>query len=67
MKQVSLKTTNKKKLELKKTAIANLQMSEGQMRMLIGGKLTTGSNGCGSAEANCDPTDICINTNRTTQ
>jgi hypothetical protein len=41
-------------------------MSDGQMRMLVGGKITTGSNGCGSAEANCDPTDICITTNRTT-
>jgi hypothetical protein len=30
-------TTNKKKLELKKTAIANLTLSESQMRMVIGG------------------------------
>jgi hypothetical protein len=30
-------TTNKKKLELKKTAIANLTLSEAQMKMLIGG------------------------------
>jgi hypothetical protein len=37
MKKVTLNTANKKKLELKKTAIANLQMSEEQMRVLIGG------------------------------
>ncbi len=30
-------TTNKKKLELKKTAIANLTLSEVQMRVLVGG------------------------------
>jgi hypothetical protein len=30
-------TTNKKKLELKKTAIANLTLSEAQMRMMVGG------------------------------
>jgi hypothetical protein len=50
---------------LKKTAIANLQMSEEKMRMGLGGanKLKTGSNGCGSADVNvCDPTDICIGT-----
>jgi hypothetical protein len=29
--------TNKKKLELKKTAIANLTLSESQMKMLVGG------------------------------
>ncbi len=33
-------TTNKKKLELKKTAIANLTLSEAQMKMLIGGKMS---------------------------
>ena len=30
-------TTNKKKLELKKTAIANLTLSESQMKMVVGG------------------------------
>ena len=29
--------TTKKKLQLKKTAIANLSMSEAQMRMVVGG------------------------------
>lgn len=29
--------TTKKKLELKKTAIANLSMSKAQMRMVVGG------------------------------
>ena len=42
--------TTKKKLELKKTAIANLSMSEAQMRMVIGGNLVTES-------AKCPPTD----------
>lgn len=34
-------TTNKTKLELKKTAIANLTLSEAQMKMVIGGNLVT--------------------------
>jgi hypothetical protein len=65
MKKVTLNTANTKKLQLKKTAIAHLQMSEEKMKMLIGGgnKITTGSNGCGSTEVNtCDPTDICNRT-----
>jgi hypothetical protein len=37
MKKVTLNTVSKKKLQLKKTAIANLQMSEGQMKLVIGG------------------------------
>lgn len=32
--------TNKKKLELRKTAIANLTLSENQMRMVVGGDVT---------------------------
>ena len=34
---MSNNTTNKKKLELKKTAIANLTLSEAKMKMVIGG------------------------------
>jgi hypothetical protein len=37
MQKVNLNPGNKKKLELKKTAIANLQISEGQMKMIMGG------------------------------
>jgi Cu/Ag efflux protein CusF len=33
-------TSNTKKLELKKTAIANLQMSEGKMMLVIAGNNT---------------------------
>ncbi len=58
MKQVSLKTANKKKLELKKTAIANLQMSEDQLRMLVGGVLPT-DNG---SRINDDETNCTIRT-----
>jgi hypothetical protein len=39
MKKVTLNTATKKKLELKKTAIANLQMSEEKMGLLIGGNI----------------------------
>lgn len=37
MTKITLKT-NKKKLELKKTAIANLTINEQQMGMIVGGK-----------------------------
>lgn len=40
MKQVSLKAANQKKLELKKTAIANLYIGEDKQKMLIGGGVT---------------------------
>jgi hypothetical protein len=40
MKQVSLKAANQKKLELKKTAIANLYISGDKQKMLVGGGLT---------------------------
>lgn len=40
MKKVTLNTANTKKLELKKTAIANLQMSEEKMRLVVGGNFT---------------------------
>ncbi len=38
-------TTNKKKLELKKTAIANLTLSDSQMRMVMGGATTKTESG----------------------
>jgi hypothetical protein len=37
MKKVTLNAANTKKLELKKTAIAHLQMSEEKMRLVMGG------------------------------
>lgn len=43
MKKTILKPANKKKLELKKTAIANLQMSEEHMKVLMGGVSTDNS------------------------
>ncbi len=50
--------TTKKKLELKKTAIANLSMSEAQMRMVVGGAGQGGakagdSNGIFDGDTNC--------------
>jgi hypothetical protein len=41
MKKATLNTINTKKLKLKKTAIANLQMSDNELRILIGGDLRT--------------------------
>lgn len=40
--------TNKKKLELKKTAIANLTLSEAQMRMVVGGGNNVDTDDCDS-------------------
>ncbi len=53
MKQVSLKAANQKKLELKKTAIANLSISEGKQRMLIGGNLVAVTTSGEIAETQC--------------
>jgi hypothetical protein len=39
-------TTNKKKLELKKTAIANLTLSESQMKAVVGGLMPSGDQYC---------------------
>jgi hypothetical protein len=59
MKKVTLNTVKTKKLELKKTAIANLQMSEGQMRLIIGGdgvnRVSTDNGSAGSPVCQTDP------------
>ena len=41
-------TTNKKKLELKKTAIANLTLSDAQLRLVMGGVEMSGDVYCHS-------------------
>ncbi len=49
-------TTNKKKLELKKTAIANLTLNEAQMKIVVGGgggKDETNSSGIFDDDTNC--------------
>jgi hypothetical protein len=58
MKKVTLNTANTKKLELKKTAIANLQMSDEQLRILVGGILPTDN----ASRINDDETNCTIRT-----
>ena len=53
-------TTNKKKLELKKTAIANLTLSDAQLRMVFGGAEKEKE-----SVANCYSQDLADNTNCT--
>jgi hypothetical protein len=58
--------TNKKKLELKKTAIANLTLSEAQMGIILGGggetkvSQKTIIDGCTTQQGTIIETDGCI-------
>jgi hypothetical protein len=59
MKKITLNTANTKKLELKKTAIANLQMSEEKMRLVIGGNWT-GDDIPSGGRPNCNSATISL-------